>query len=128
MKKRPQVWAHRGPVARHRKIPWRLLHGRSNRCRRIELDVQRTADGILVVTHDETTGRLAGQPGQIAQRTLSSCASSISPHLGQITCGHPATLDEVLDLCRNTRLRINIELKNSEVPYRAWKRKWLTAS
>lgn len=120
MKKRPQVWAHRGASG---EAPENSLAAFARAIEigadGIELDVQRTADGILVVTHDETTGRLAGQPGQIAQRTLSQLRqlNFAAPWPDQPAVILP-TLDEVLDLCRNTRLRINIELKNSEVPYR----------
>ena len=120
MSPRPQIWAHRGASS---EAPENSLAAFARAIEigadGIELDVQRTADGILVVTHDETTDRLTGQPGQIAQMTFAQ--------LRQLNFAAPwpywaavelSTLNEVLDLCRSTSLRINIELKNSEVPYR----------
>ncbi len=120
MSSRPQVWAHRGASS---EAPENSLAAFARAIAvgadGIELDVQRTADGILVVTHDETTDRLTGQPGQVAQLTLADLRRL---DFAAFWPDQPAvilpTLDEVLDLCRNTSLRINIELKNSEVPYR----------
>ncbi len=120
MKIRPQVWAHRGASF---EAPENSLAAFSRAIESgadgIELDVQRTADGVLVVTHDETTDRLTGQPGQIARLTLAQLRTrnfaAPWPHWPAVTL---PTLDEVLDLCHKTSLKINIELKNSEVPYR----------
>ncbi|NCB00088.1 MAG: glycerophosphodiester phosphodiesterase [Clostridia bacterium] len=120
MKPRPRIWAHRGASA---EAPENSLAAFERAIAvgadGIELDVQRTADGILVVTHDETTDRLTGQPGSIAQLTLAQLRqlNFAAPWPDQPAVILP-TLDEVLDLCRKTSLRINIELKNSEVPYR----------
>ncbi|MDD2457286.1 MAG: glycerophosphodiester phosphodiesterase family protein [Eubacteriales bacterium] len=117
---RPQVWAHRGASA---EAPENSLAAFAKAIEigvdGIELDVQRTADGILVVTHDETTDRVTGQSGSIAQLTLAQLRqfNFAAPWPDQPATVLP-TLDEVLDLCRATSLRINIELKNSEVPYR----------
>jgi len=122
MSSRPQVWAHRGASSRPGNSLDTLCAGIAVGADGIELDVQRTADGILVVTHDETTDRLTGQPGQVAQLTLADLRRL---DFAAFWPDQPAvilpTLDEVLDLCRNTSLRINIELKTAKSLIGAWK-------
>lgn len=85
----------------------------------IELDVQRTADGVLVVCHDERVTRTSNGKGRIEKQTYDELAaldfSYLNPELGRVVI---PTLDEVLDLVRATGVTLNIELKNSVVRYK----------
>ena len=84
----------------------------------VELDVQMTRDGELVVAHDETIDRVSDGTGLIAGLTL----KELKKHRFNRT--HPEytdavipTLAEVFELLRPTQLVINIELKNSLIDY-----------
>lgn len=82
----------------------------------IELDVQLTRDGEVVVFHDETIDRCTDGRGTIGGHTLAE--------LKKLDAGswfHPRfagtripTLAEVLDLCRD-RIAVNIEIKTEAV-------------
>lgn len=61
----------------------------------VELDVRRTADGVLVVSHDPIIGALA-----------------IASTRYQDLAGHVATLDEAMDTLRG--VRVNVEIKNDQ--------------
>jgi glycerophosphoryl diester phosphodiesterase len=114
-----QIWAHRGAstLAPENTLPAFELAVREQ-ADGIELDVQLTADGIAVVTHDSDCRRLAGVPGLVGQMTLAELKqlnfASSWPMAGTVRL--PA-LSEVFDLIRPTRLMINVELKNDEVAY-----------
>ncbi len=116
---RPQVWAHRGAC---REAPENTLAAFEKAIEigadGVELDVQRTADGILVVTHDETCERLTGLKGKIADLKFAELQKR---NFAYSWAGWPDTklprLAEVLELFRKTAMIINIELKNSEVLY-----------
>lgn len=116
---RPQVWAHRGACheAPENTLPafeLAIRYGADG----VEFDVQRTADGILVVTHDETCERLTGEPGKVAGLTWQQLQNR---NYAFSWPGWPATpvprLAEVLDLFRTTSMVLNLELKNSKVRY-----------
>lgn len=84
----------------------------------IELDVQRTADGVLVVCHDERINRTSNGKGRIEKLTYDELAAldfSYQHPVGPVTI---PTLDEVLELVRSMGLTLNIELKNSVVRYK----------
>ncbi|MGC9041154.1 MAG: glycerophosphodiester phosphodiesterase, partial [Roseiflexus sp.] len=70
-----------------------------------ELDVQRTADGVLVVFHDDTTARWETQGRPVMHCTLAD--------LQQIDIGgeRVATLAEVCVFARERGMQLNIELK-----------------
>lgn len=80
----------------------------------IELDVQRTADGQVVVIHDESIGRVSNGVGKVVDLTY--------PELRQVDfsngfAGRRNTriplLREVLELCQSTGVTVNVELKNT---------------
>jgi glycerophosphoryl diester phosphodiesterase len=116
---RPQVWAHRGAC---HEAPENTLSAFEQAIRLgadgVELDVQRTADGVLVVTHDETCTRLAGLKAQVNDLDWQVLRALNFAHCWP---NWPVTLIpslvEVLDLFRPTSLMINLELKNSKVRY-----------
>lgn len=114
-----QVWAHRGAskFAPENTLPAFELAIRQG-ADGIELDVQRTYDGHLVVTHDETCHRVTGQPGWIHQMTLAELRHyNFAATNGQYPFTRLPTLAEVLDLIKPTRLQLNIEIKNGLIPY-----------
>lgn len=116
---RPQVWAHRGashdaPENTLAAFALAIAQGADG----IECDVQRTADGVLVVTHDETTDRLTGLPGQIAELTYAELQTrNFAYAWPDFPPQQVPTLSEVLSLFQGTRMTINLELKNNHVPY-----------
>ena len=115
----PEIWAHRGAsdVAPENTLPAFELAVRRG-ADGIELDVQRTADGHLVVCHDETVERTSDGQGAIVDLTLAQLRSlDFSAGMD----GFPGTriplLAEVLELMRPTNLLVNVELKDSEEAY-----------
>ena len=85
----------------------------------IELDVQKTKDGILVVHHDETLGRVFDGKGYIKKLTFDQLVDSNLNNdelISRDDCKIP-TLEEVLELIKPTNLTINIEIKNVDFSY-----------
>lgn len=116
-----QIWAHRG--ARKEKPENSLAAFRRAielGADGFELDVQRTADGKLIVIHDETLDRVSGRSGRVVKLSWSEIQSyniaAFRAAEGFAPMRVPL-LEEVLDLMRGTKLCCNIELKNSVEPY-----------
>jgi glycerophosphoryl diester phosphodiesterase len=80
----------------------------------IELDVQLSSDGAIVVLHDRDFLRVAGDPRRPGQMTLAEIQqldASQPKRFGSKFAGERiATLMEVIDLARG-RVNVNIELK-----------------
>jgi len=78
----------------------------------VELDVQRTRDGAIVVIHDGDLMRMGGDPRKVKDLTLAEIgAIDIGSKRGPQYAGeHVPTLAAVIDYARG-RFRINIELK-----------------
>jgi glycerophosphoryl diester phosphodiesterase len=78
----------------------------------IELDVQRTRDGEIVVLHDADFMRMGGDPRKIAALTGAEVATIDigRKYDAAFTGEHAPTLEEVIDLVRG-QMKINIELK-----------------
>lgn len=82
---------------------------------RIELDANETADGTLVVFHDEDLKRMTGREGKIWEVTFEelkgwSLAGSLGPAYRNAVV---PTLQEALEFCRG-KIRLNIEIKQNE--------------
>ena len=78
----------------------------------IELDVQMTKDGELVVIHDETIDRVSNGNGAVRDYTLEELKQfSVSNHFEQYPDVKIPTLREVLELVKPGTMEINIELK-----------------
>lgn len=109
-----KVWAHRGASGY---APENTLEAFSLAAEMgadgIELDVQMTKDGELVVIHDEWIDRVSNGSGKVADYTLEELKqfhfNKTKPEYEKI-CRIP-TLREVFELLQNTELTINIELK-----------------
>ncbi|MDR0285669.1 MAG: glycerophosphodiester phosphodiesterase [Propionibacteriaceae bacterium] len=84
----------------------------------VELDVQLSKDGEVVVLHDETVDRTTNGTGWVKDLTLREL-QALDASLGNET--YPGatipTLDEVFDALADSPLTINIEIKDSRVAY-----------
>lgn len=127
-----KIWAHRGCSYRY---PENTLSAFKAACEYritgIELDIQLSKDGEMVVIHDETVDRTTDGSGMVRDMTLDELkrlhiAANSNSGLEFETI---PTMREVLDLlqseCRKRGLLINIELKNSVVPYSGMEQKIL---
>ena len=100
-----KVWAHRGasgyrPENTMEAFELAIKQGADG----IELDVHTSADGELIVMHDETVDRVTDKTGLIKDMTLAQ--------VKELKVSTDA-LAEVLDRMRTTDMMVNIELKNS---------------
>ncbi|THF73713.1 glycerophosphodiester phosphodiesterase [Cohnella fermenti] len=85
----------------------------------IETDVQMTADGQLVLIHDELLARTTGSPKLVKDATLEEikrldAGSWFDP---QFKGERVPTLAELLELVCGTGVQVNLELKNGVVLY-----------
>lgn len=85
----------------------------------IETDVQMTRDGELVLNHDETLQRTAGTPEWVKDLTLTEIKQreAGSWFREEFAGERIPTLEELLDLVRNTDTIVNLELKTGVVLY-----------
>lgn len=117
---RVEIWAHRGhhtkdfPENSLEAIRSAIEYGADG----VEIDVQRTKDGELVVIHDEYLERLTGLNKFIWEvdyedlKTLYILNSD-----KKITECHVPKLTDVLDLFVGEKTKLNIEIKDSFYPY-----------
>lgn len=78
----------------------------------IELDVQLTKDGQIVVIHDERIDRTSEGTGYVRDYTLEELRQmSFDNHMEQYKGVKIPTLREVLELVKPGRMQVNIELK-----------------
>ena len=116
-----KIWAHRGCSQRYpentllafeKAISLRELTG-------IELDIQLTKDGQLVVIHDERVDRTTESIGFVRDYTLAQL-KKLHIYAGDNPTQQIPTMEEVFDLIQERMkagLKLNIELKNSIYPY-----------
>ena len=115
-----KIWAHRGCSQMYpentllsfsKAIQIKGLTG-------IELDIQLTKDNHMVVIHDERVDRTTDKIGNVFDYSLSELKKLvIKSDFGIVRI---PTIEEVLDLLEpefRNGLLLNIELKNSVVPY-----------
>jgi len=107
----PQVIAHRGGRAY---APENTLKAFRNAIASgvdvLEMDIQRTKDGALVVIHDDTVDRTTNGTGSVKDLTLEQ--------IRQLDAGDGEkipTFDEVLQLAKTSGTRIFPEAKNPEL-------------
>ncbi len=108
-----KIFAHRGAsgYAPENTLEAFLLAIRQN-ADGIELDVQLTKDGEVVVIHDETIDRVSDHQGYVKDFTLKELKQfSFSNQMKGYKDTKIPTLREVLELVKPTNLVINIELK-----------------
>lgn len=84
----------------------------------VELDVQMTKDGELVVIHDETIDRVSNAQGEVCLYTLEELKKfTFSNHFTKYQTAKLPTLREVLELLKPSTLEVNIELKTGIIWY-----------
>lgn len=111
--KNPLIWAHRGAsgYAPENTIPAFLLAADMG-ADGVELDVQFTRDGAVVVCHDETVDRTSNGAGYVKDLDLAELKALNFDNGNKAYEGvQIPTLDEVLDALSPTGLTVNIELK-----------------
>lgn len=117
--KKPFVWAHRGAsgycpentLAAFKKAVEMNADG-------IELDVQLTSDGEMVICHDEEVERTSNGKGWIKDMTFETVRSlDFSCGKNEYRGAKIPTLREVFELIKPTKLLINVELKTGIVFY-----------
>ncbi|WAJ24089.1 glycerophosphodiester phosphodiesterase family protein [Lacrimispora xylanolytica] len=90
-----------------------------NKLTGIELDIQMSKDGHMVVFHDERVDRVTNGIGEVRLHSLSDLKKLRIRAENGIEERIP-TIEEVLDLLEPSfekGLKLNIELKNSDCPY-----------
>lgn len=125
-----KIWAHRGCSQRYpentllafeKAVSIRNLTG-------IELDIQLTGDGQLVVIHDERVDRTTDGIGFVKDYTLAELRK-LHIDADENPSQRIPTMEEVFDLLDDRLregLKINIELKNSIYPYEGLEEKIVT--
>ena len=114
-----KIWAHRGASGH---LPENTVEAfdlaKKMNADGIELDVQLSSDGHLMVFHDETLDRVTGEKGFLMEHTKDELKKM------RVIVGEGADeifripeLAEVLDLYKGTDKKINIEMKNSVILY-----------
>lgn len=81
-------------------------------CEWIELDVQQSKDGVLMVYHDDSMQRLTGAPGNIWDYTCAQLQQMKLQASFPSDTGIP-TFEQVLQFCRG-KIKLNVELKENE--------------
>lgn len=128
MNKKPAIFAHRGASGTH---PENTMAAFEAAVRLgadgIELDVQMTKDGEIVIIHDETVNRTTNGKGAIERMTYAEIAELdagcwFHPHFSGEKI---LTLDEFFTWAKGNNLQINIELKTNKVPYHGIEQKVL---
>lgn len=106
------IWAHRGSSTKYIENTMQAFEEAiADLADGIELDVQRTKDGQLVVYHDERLKRLTGVDKFLWQLNWTEL-QALDLHSLNEEAKIPL-LKDVLELMQDTDLIVNIELKNS---------------
>ncbi len=116
---RTEIWAHRGASGY---APENTLEafGKAIELKAdgIELDVQMTKDGQLVIIHDETVNRVSNGKGWVKDYTWEELkklnVNKKFPEYGEVRI---PSLEEVYHLMKDTELMINVEIKSGIVFY-----------
>ena len=92
----------------------------------VELDVHLSADGELVVIHDEKVDRTTDGTGYVKDMTLAQLKTlDASAGKENYKGARIPTLAEVYDLLRDTGLHVNVEIKTDRIQYPDIERKCL---
>ena len=121
----PLIYAHRGASAYAPENTMSAFHEAARRyADGIELDVQMTKDGVIVVMHDEDVSRTTNSQGLVREKTLKEIKDLDAGGLySRLYVGEKVpTLEEVLTFLQGNSLRLNIEIKTCS----AWYDKELT--
>jgi glycerophosphoryl diester phosphodiesterase len=111
---RPVIWAHRGAP---KSVPGKPLPENTLAAFRqaaalgadgIEMDVQRTKDGALIVIHDETVDRTTSGRGRVADLTLAEIRALDAGGGEKVP-----TFDEVIAFAKEAGTTLVVELKSA---------------
>ena len=110
----PPVIGHRGAAAlapENTLASFRQAAGLG--CRMVEFDVRLSADGVAVVVHDDTLERTSDGAGPVGAQSLAELKRlDAGRWFGPAFAGERIpTLAEVLALCRDAAMAVNIEIK-----------------
>ena len=125
----PLVWAHRGASghAPENTLPAFRLAAEMG-ADGVELDVQMTRDGEIVVCHDETVDRTSSAKGWIKDFSFAEIRKLDFSYGNLAYEGITVpTLEEVLELLKPAGLTVNIEIKTGIVFYPGIEEKTLKA-
>ncbi len=122
-----KIWAHRGCSQIYPENTLLAFEKAAAICglEGIELDIQLTRDGELVVIHDERVDRTTEGIGFVRDYTLSEI-KRLHIYADMQPAQKIPTMRETLDLLESAMrkgLRLNIELKNSVYPYEGMEEK-----
>ena len=125
-----RIWAHRGCSMQYPENTLPAFHAAAKlpQVTGVELDVQLTKDGQVVVFHDEKVSRVTDGDRAVAEYTLAELKALKFKGAEETDIEVP-TLEEVFGLlepyCRRNGLQINIEFKTSVVRYEGIEEKTL---
>lgn len=116
-----KLWAHRGCSQRYPENTLAAFEKAAeiNDLTGIELDIQLTKDGRIVIIHDERVDRTTEGTGFVKDFTLAQI-KRLHICAGDNKSQQIPTISEVFDLLEKrlkSGLKLNIELKNSVYPY-----------
>lgn len=122
-----KIWAHRGCSQRYPENTLLAFEKAAELegLEGIELDIQLTRDGEMVVIHDERVDRTTEGSGYVREYSLSEI-KRLHIYADENPCQQIPTMEEVLDLLAyrmKEGLKINIELKNSIYLYEGMENK-----
>ncbi|MBQ6460673.1 MAG: glycerophosphodiester phosphodiesterase, partial [Exiguobacterium sp.] len=106
------IYAHRGYSANYPENTLSAFEAALPYVDGIELDVQLSKDGRLVVIHDETVDRTTNGTGWVKDMTLQELRQLKIDGYERIP-----TLEEVLGLIERSNVTLNIELKTDQYAY-----------
>lgn len=118
----PKIWAHRGCCTLYPENTLEAFRAAAelDGITGIELDIQLTSDGEMVVFHDENLRRVTHIDRNVRGCTLTEIKNIAIPANDGKYCSIP-TLEEVLVMmkpyCESRGILINIELKTSVIRY-----------
>ena len=110
-----KIWAHRGLNQQYPENTIKAIQAAIDLgVDGIEIDVQRTKDGKIIICHDENLSRLAGTDKMIYELS-SKELETLRIYTPDFSEEHEAipTLEEVLEVIKSTNVALNIEFKNS---------------
>lgn len=113
------IWAHRGASGY---APENTLEAFGKaidlKADGIELDVQMTKDGQLVIIHDETVNRVSDAKGWVKDYTWEEIKKlNVNKKFPEYGAARIPALEEVYCLMKDTELMINVEIKSGIVFY-----------
>lgn len=122
-----KIWAHRGCSQRYPENTLLAFEKAMQipKLTGIELDIQLTKDGHMVVCHDERVDRTTNGTGYIYEYTLNEL-KKLSIKSDEYKNLEIPTIEEVIDLLEpalRSGLKLNIELKNSVYYYQGLEEK-----